>query len=222
VRTWAGFVYVAFIVDVYAQRVVAWHAATTKRTDLVMIPLRMALWQRVSPVGEFVTLIGDGTRQRTGDSPRGTVSSTGVLDVSDMTVSSTDVQLHALDTGGPGQPVLILHGTREPVEDLEHWQRLVWKGDEQPPEVEVLNRRYLLLARVERGERDFAFALLPLPNRAFACAVLMHDLWLPFVPASPLPNPGQVILFLRDTSGWRCHSGQGCFVSEPCSERSSW
>ena len=46
VRTWAGFTYVAFIVDVYAQRIVAWHAATSKQTDLVMIPLRMALWQR--------------------------------------------------------------------------------------------------------------------------------------------------------------------------------
>ncbi len=45
-RTWAGFVYVAFIVDVYAQRIVAWHAATSKAIDLVMIPLRMALWQR--------------------------------------------------------------------------------------------------------------------------------------------------------------------------------
>jgi len=49
VRTWAGFVYVAFIVDVYAQRIVAWHAAPTKATDLVMIPLRMALWQRGHP-----------------------------------------------------------------------------------------------------------------------------------------------------------------------------
>ena len=46
VRTWAGFVYVAFIVDVYAQRIVAWHAATTKHTDLVMTPLRIAIWQR--------------------------------------------------------------------------------------------------------------------------------------------------------------------------------
>jgi transposase InsO family protein len=46
VRTWAGFCYVAFIVDVFAQRIVAWHAATTKQTDLVMTPLRMALWQR--------------------------------------------------------------------------------------------------------------------------------------------------------------------------------
>ena len=46
VRTWAGFVYVAFIVDVFAQRIVGWHAATTKRTDLVLTPLRIAIWDR--------------------------------------------------------------------------------------------------------------------------------------------------------------------------------
>jgi putative transposase len=46
VRTWAGFGYVAFIVDVFAQRIVGWHVSTSKATDLVMIPLRMALWQR--------------------------------------------------------------------------------------------------------------------------------------------------------------------------------
>jgi putative transposase len=31
---------------VFAQRIVAWHAATDKRTALVLTPLRMALWQR--------------------------------------------------------------------------------------------------------------------------------------------------------------------------------
>lgn len=46
VRTWAGWVYVAFILDVFAQRIVAWHAATCKDVDLVMTPLRMAIWQR--------------------------------------------------------------------------------------------------------------------------------------------------------------------------------
>lgn len=46
VRCWAGWVYVAFILDVFSQRIVAWHAATNKETELVMIPLRMALWQR--------------------------------------------------------------------------------------------------------------------------------------------------------------------------------
>ena len=46
VGTWAGFTYVAFIVDVFAQRIVAWNAATTMFTDLVWTPLRIALWQR--------------------------------------------------------------------------------------------------------------------------------------------------------------------------------
>lgn len=46
VRTWAGWVYVAFILDVFAQRIVAWHAATVKDVDLVMTPLRMAIWHR--------------------------------------------------------------------------------------------------------------------------------------------------------------------------------
>lgn len=45
-RTWAGWVYVAFIVDVYSQRIVAWHAQTNKHVELVMIPLRMGLWER--------------------------------------------------------------------------------------------------------------------------------------------------------------------------------
>ena len=40
------FVYVAFVVDVFAQRIVGWHAATTKVTDLVLTPLRIALWDR--------------------------------------------------------------------------------------------------------------------------------------------------------------------------------
>ena len=33
-------------VDVFAQRIVAWHAMTSKVTDLVLTPLRIALWDR--------------------------------------------------------------------------------------------------------------------------------------------------------------------------------
>src|SRR5690625_3948849 len=36
VRTWAGFVYVAFVLDVFSQMIVAWHAQTTMRTELVL------------------------------------------------------------------------------------------------------------------------------------------------------------------------------------------
>lgn len=46
VRTWSGFTYVTFIVDEFAQKIVAWHAATRKDVELVMAPLRMATWQR--------------------------------------------------------------------------------------------------------------------------------------------------------------------------------
>ncbi len=46
VRTWAGWVYVAFVVDCFSQSIVGWHAATSKATDLVMTPLRIAIWQR--------------------------------------------------------------------------------------------------------------------------------------------------------------------------------
>ncbi len=45
-RTWAGFAYVAFVVDVFAQKIVAWNCATSKDVELVMTPLRMATWQR--------------------------------------------------------------------------------------------------------------------------------------------------------------------------------
>ena len=44
VHTWAGFVYVAFILDVFAQRVVGWHASSSENVDLVMTPQRIALW----------------------------------------------------------------------------------------------------------------------------------------------------------------------------------
>jgi putative transposase len=46
VRCWVGFVYVAFVVDVFAQKIVAWNAATIRDTDLVMTALKMASWQR--------------------------------------------------------------------------------------------------------------------------------------------------------------------------------
>jgi transposase InsO family protein len=46
VRTWAGMSYVAFVVDVYAQRIVGWHAMATRPAELVLIPLRMAAWAR--------------------------------------------------------------------------------------------------------------------------------------------------------------------------------
>jgi len=51
VATWSGFVYVAFVVDVFARRIIGWRVARTKRTDLVLDALEHALWSRVDVRG---------------------------------------------------------------------------------------------------------------------------------------------------------------------------
>ena len=51
VATWAGFVYVAFVLDVYSRRIVGWRAAKTMKTELVLDALEQALWARGKPQG---------------------------------------------------------------------------------------------------------------------------------------------------------------------------
>ncbi|WP_230421458.1 IS3 family transposase [Actinomadura soli] len=46
VRTWEGWVYVAFVLDAYSRRIVGWQLADHLRTDLPLDALEMALWQR--------------------------------------------------------------------------------------------------------------------------------------------------------------------------------
>ena len=46
VATWAGFVYVAFVVDVYARMIVGWRVSRTMNTELVLDALEQALHAR--------------------------------------------------------------------------------------------------------------------------------------------------------------------------------
>ena len=46
VPTWAGFVYLAVVIDAFSRRVVGWSMAHHLRTELVLEALNMALWQR--------------------------------------------------------------------------------------------------------------------------------------------------------------------------------
>jgi len=46
VRTWSGFVYVAFITDVFSRRIVGWQASRSLRTDLALHALEQAIWER--------------------------------------------------------------------------------------------------------------------------------------------------------------------------------
>ena len=50
VRTGVGFVYAAFVIDVYSRLIVGWQLATPLRTDLALDALEMALWRRDSAV----------------------------------------------------------------------------------------------------------------------------------------------------------------------------
>jgi putative transposase len=50
VSTWSGFVYVAFIIDAFARRIVGWRASRTAHTGFVLDALEQALYDR-RPVG---------------------------------------------------------------------------------------------------------------------------------------------------------------------------
>lgn len=50
IPTWAGFLYLASILDVFSRRIVGWAMATHMRTELVEDALAMALWNR-QPAG---------------------------------------------------------------------------------------------------------------------------------------------------------------------------
>ena len=53
VSTWQGFVYVAFVIDTFANRIVGWRASRSPRTQFVLDALEQALYER-RPVGDLV------------------------------------------------------------------------------------------------------------------------------------------------------------------------
>ena len=46
VATWRGFVYVAFVIDVFARRLVGWRVSASLRTDFVLDALEQAIYER--------------------------------------------------------------------------------------------------------------------------------------------------------------------------------
>ena len=49
VPTWSGTVYVAFVIDVFARRIVGWRVSTSMKTQFVLDALEQAIWQRKTP-----------------------------------------------------------------------------------------------------------------------------------------------------------------------------
>jgi putative transposase len=46
VATWRGFAYVAFVIDVFARRVVGWRVSSSLRSELALDALEQALYDR--------------------------------------------------------------------------------------------------------------------------------------------------------------------------------
>ena len=65
VSTWQGFVYVAFIVDVFARRIVGWRVSSTPHTDFVLDALEQALYERRPGVGKRLVAHSDRGSQYT-------------------------------------------------------------------------------------------------------------------------------------------------------------
>lgn len=54
VSTWSGFVYVAFVIDVYARRIVGWKVSASARTDFVLDALEQAVAARRPAEGQLI------------------------------------------------------------------------------------------------------------------------------------------------------------------------
>jgi putative transposase len=62
VATWAGFVYVAFIADLFSRRIVGWRAATSLRAELALDALEQALWTRRRDNADLTGLVHHSDR----------------------------------------------------------------------------------------------------------------------------------------------------------------
>jgi putative transposase len=62
VATWSGFVYVAFVMDVYSRRIVGWQASTSLRTDLALDALEQGLWTRARDERDVTGLVHHSDR----------------------------------------------------------------------------------------------------------------------------------------------------------------
>jgi putative transposase len=51
VATWSGVVYVAFVIDVFARRIVGWRVSHSMKAELVLDALEQALWARKDAEG---------------------------------------------------------------------------------------------------------------------------------------------------------------------------
>ena len=61
IRTWAGFLYLAVVMDLYSRKIIGWSMKTSLRREIVIDALLMAVWRR-KPKGEVVVHSDQGSQ----------------------------------------------------------------------------------------------------------------------------------------------------------------
>jgi putative transposase len=133
VRTWAGFVFVAFVIDCFSRMIVGWHAATCRNTSLVATALRMSLWYRHhvgrqvppglvhhSDAGSQYTSIRFGEALALAEI---TPSTGSVGDAYDNALAQTTIGLYKTEAVRPGSP--FRDGPLTGLDNVE-WVTLAW------------------------------------------------------------------------------------------------
>ncbi len=62
VSTWSGWVYVAFVTDAYARRILGWRCGTTMSTQLVLDALDQAIWTRARTGADLDSVVAHSDR----------------------------------------------------------------------------------------------------------------------------------------------------------------
>lgn len=132
IKTFSGWVYAAFVIDVFSRMVVGWQVATSLYTELALDALEMAIWRRRHAGGDLAGLVHHSDRgvqgihlrrlqQPVRSAGRGPVDGTrGVLF---RQCRRRGVQLHGQDRVRPPAPVH--HSCRGPAEDRHLDRRLL-------------------------------------------------------------------------------------------------
>jgi putative transposase len=151
VSTWSGWVYVAFVTDAYARRILGWRCGTTMCTQLVLDALEQAIWTRQRFGEDLESVVAHSDRgsqytavkygERLGEA--GIAASVGsVGDSYDNALAETINGLYKTELIKPRSPWKnvdeVEYATAEWVDWFNHRRLYEYCGDIPPAELEAV------------------------------------------------------------------------------------
>ena len=150
VSTWSGWVYVAFVTDAYARRIVGWRTGTSMSTQLVLDALEQAVWTRQREGSTLDSIVAHSDRGSQYTSIKyterlaeaGIAASVGsVGDSYDNALAETINGLYKTEVIKPRRPwrthEAVEYATAEWVDWFNHRRLYEFCGDIPPAELEA-------------------------------------------------------------------------------------